>query len=112
MTYPDGRVLDYAYGSAGSPTDRLSRVVSIDDGVTSLVEYEHTGSGQVITTTYSEPGIEKSLALGSGSNPYSASGSFRTFDRSEAGVKASSQSESVLNMVMIGPVQIVCLNGT
>ena len=72
MTYPDGRVLDYAYGSAGSPTDRLSRVVSIDDGATSLVEYEHTGSGQVITKTYSEPGIAKSLALGSGSNPYSA----------------------------------------
>ncbi len=44
LTYPDGRELDYDFGSSGSQTDRLDRVASIDDGTTTLVEYEYSGA--------------------------------------------------------------------
>ena len=72
MTYPDGRELDYGYGTAGSQSDIASRIVTIKDGATTLATYEYAGSGMLVTTTQNEPGIEKTLALGSGSDPYSA----------------------------------------
>ncbi len=72
VTYPDGRQLDYGYGSAGSESDRTSRITTIDDGATTLATYEYAGSGMLVTTTQNEPGIEKTLHLGSGSDPYSA----------------------------------------
>ena len=72
LTYPDGRQLDYEYGTSGSQTDRLDRVSTIEDGATTLVTYQHSGAGVLVTQTYNEPGIEKTLALGSGSDPYLA----------------------------------------
>ena len=72
LTYPDGRELDYGYGVAASESDLLDRVVTIKDGATTLVTYEYSGAASVVTQTYNEPGIEKTIALGSGSDPYSA----------------------------------------
>ena len=72
LTYPDGRELDYDYGTAGSINDRLDRLATIEDGATTLVTYQHSGAGMVVSQTYNQPGIEKTLALGSGSDPYSA----------------------------------------
>ena len=72
VTYPDGRQLDYQYGTSGSQTDLLDRVATIEDGATTLVSYEYSGAGMVVTQTYNQPGVEKTIALGSGSDPYSA----------------------------------------
>ena len=72
LTYPDGRQLDYEYGASGSQTDRLDRVATVEDGATTLVTYQHSGAGSLVTQTYNEPGIEKTLHLGSSSDPYSA----------------------------------------
>ena len=72
MVYPDGRQLDYSYGSSGSQTDRLDRVAVISDNGLSLASYVYAGSGTLVTQTYNEPGLEKTLALGSGADPYSA----------------------------------------
>ena len=72
ITYPDGRQLDYDYGTGGSQSDRASRIITIEDGATTLATYEYAGSGMLVTTTQNETGIEKTLAIGSGSDPYSA----------------------------------------
>lgn len=72
ITYPDGRQLDYGYGTSGSQSDIASRIVTIKDGATTLATYEYAGSGMLVTQTQNEPGTSKTLALGSGSNPYSA----------------------------------------
>ncbi len=72
VTYPDGRQLDYQYGTSGSQTDLLDRVATIEDGATTLVSYQYSGAGMVVTQTYNQPGFAKTIALGSGSDPYSA----------------------------------------
>src|SRR5207245_6514708 len=45
MTYPDGRVLNYNYGSAGGVADSASRIASLidNDGVTHLADYSYLG---------------------------------------------------------------------
>ena len=50
----------------------LDRVDTIKDGATTLVSYEYSGTGMVVTQTYNQPKIKKTIALGSGSDPYSA----------------------------------------
>ncbi len=50
----------------------LDRVAKIKDGTDTLVDYVYSGSGQLVSQTYDEPGLEKTIALGSGSDPYSA----------------------------------------
>jgi YD repeat-containing protein len=50
LTYPDGRELEYDYGTSGSVTDLLDRVATIKDsgiGFQPVVTYTHTGSGSV-----------------------------------------------------------------
>ena len=63
LTYPNGRNLTYQYGASGSQTDVLDRIASISDGSTTLVTYDYQGSGQMVTQTYNQPGIEKDYVL-------------------------------------------------
>jgi len=85
MTYPDGRELNYDYGSSGSTGDALSRVASLidDDGTTHLVDYsylggrlplpwlgEGRGEGVFVKTDYPEPDLRYDLAMGTGNDPY------------------------------------------
>lgn len=72
ITYPDGRLIDYKYGAAGSQTRLLDRVAKIKDGADTLVDYIYSGSGLRVVQSYDEPGVNRTLALGSGSDPYSA----------------------------------------
>ena len=50
MTYPDGRMLDYDYGSGGGMNDALSRIGSIQQGGIALAAYNYLGLGQVVQT--------------------------------------------------------------
>ena len=72
MVYPDGREINYVYGSPSSQTDLLDRVEIIEDDSTTLVTYQYAGSGTVVVQTYNQPGITKTLNLGSGVDPYTA----------------------------------------
>ena len=72
MTYPDGRELNYDYGSSGSTDDALSRVASLigDDGTTHLVDYSYLGGGSFIKTDYADIDVRCDLAHGAGDDPY------------------------------------------
>ena len=72
MTYPDGRELNYGYGSSGSTDDALSRLASLidDDGSTHLVDYSYLGRNTFVKTDYPEPDLRYDLAMGTGSDPY------------------------------------------
>jgi YD repeat-containing protein len=43
IVYPDGRQLDYQYGTVGSEADLLDRVETIEDGAMTLVTYQRSG---------------------------------------------------------------------
>ena len=72
MTYPDGRELNYSYGSSGSTDDVLSRVASLidDDGSTHLVDYSYLGRNTFVRTDYPEPDLRYDLAMGTGDDPH------------------------------------------
>jgi RHS repeat-associated protein len=51
MTYPDGRVVDYGYGSAGSINDKLNRVyeLGIDNAsVNGAIRYDYLGLSMIV----------------------------------------------------------------
>lgn len=54
MTYPDGRVTAYDYGSAGSMNDVLSRVRGLKDGSTVMARYTYLGLGEIVRVEYGE----------------------------------------------------------
>ena len=72
MTYPDGRELNYGYGSSGSTDDALSRVASLidDDGSSHLVDYTYLGRNTFVKTDCPEPDLRYDLARGTGDDPY------------------------------------------
>jgi YD repeat-containing protein len=63
ITYPDGRELNYAYGTANGTNDVASRVESLidDDGTTHLVDYEYLGLGTFVETDYPQPEVRNRL---------------------------------------------------
>jgi RHS repeat-associated protein len=83
MTYPDGRVLEYHYGSGGSADDKLSRIsaLKINGEGSNLAEYTYLGAGSVVTAHYPQPDYTWNLATGSGATRYAG---LDTFDRTLA----------------------------
>ncbi|HUY35939.1 MAG TPA: RHS repeat-associated core domain-containing protein [Pirellulales bacterium] len=73
MTYPNGRVLNFGYGTSGGTDDALSRIASLidDDGVTHLADYTRIGVDGIVQATYPQPNIRYDLINGSGADPYS-----------------------------------------
>ena len=56
ITYPDGRVVSYDYGSTGGTNDLLSRVGSlIDDDSTHLADYTYLGLNQIVQVSSPQP---------------------------------------------------------
>ena len=45
VTYPNGRVITFDYGTAGGINDQASRVESIKDGSMVLAQYSYLGLG-------------------------------------------------------------------
>ncbi|MBN8625472.1 MAG: RHS repeat-associated core domain-containing protein [Planctomycetes bacterium] len=82
MTYPNGRVVTFAYGTTGSDDDRLSRVASLGDaGPVQRVVYTYLGQASFVQADYPEPQVRWDLATGSGANPYAGLDRFgRTID--------------------------------
>jgi RHS repeat-associated protein len=63
MTYPNGRVLTYSYGTAGGANDALSRIAALvdNDGTTQLAAYQYLGLGTVVEVDYTQPDIKYTL---------------------------------------------------
>ncbi len=70
MTYPNGRVLTYSYGTAGGANDALSRTAALidNDGTTQLAAYQYLGLGTFVEVDYTEPDIKYTLIDLSSSN--------------------------------------------
>jgi len=63
LTYPNGRLLDYDYGSSGGLNDRLNRLGALVDDATSvsLAGYTYLGAGTVVRIDYAQPGVRLDL---------------------------------------------------
>ncbi|MBL9089962.1 MAG: hypothetical protein JNL96_01975 [Planctomycetaceae bacterium] len=72
VTYPNGRVVRYDYGTSGSDADWLSRPSALQDfgGSTTYVGYTYLGLGTFVQTDSPEPDVRWDLITGSGVNPY------------------------------------------
>jgi len=99
ITYPDGRVITYDYGSSDSTDDALSRVGSIvddDAGSTHLADYSYLGLGPVrgalptvdtpftpgaVEVDYTEPDIKYTLVGTAGGNDPDTGDIYRGLDR-------------------------------
>ncbi|MBM3998455.1 MAG: hypothetical protein FJ297_02745 [Planctomycetes bacterium] len=84
MTYPDGRVLTYGYGTAGGNNDAASRVESLidDDGSsTYLADYSYLGLGTFVEVDYTEPDVKYTLVGTAGGNDPDTGDIYRGFDR-------------------------------
>jgi YD repeat-containing protein len=84
LTYPDGRVLTYDYGSTDSMSDALSRIASIvddDAGSTHLADYSYLGLSTFVETDYTEPDIKYTLVGTAGGNDPDTGDIYRGLDR-------------------------------
>ena len=84
LTYPDGRVLTYAYGAADSDNDAFSRVgglVDDDAGSTHLADYSYLGLSTFVEVDYTEPDIKYTLIGTAGGDDPDTGDMYRGFDR-------------------------------
>jgi YD repeat-containing protein len=81
LTYPNGRVLSYDYGTAGGIPDAISRIDAIKDGGTALAQYSYLGLGTFVITDYTEPDIKWILNDLSGTNDPDTGDIYSGFDR-------------------------------
>ncbi|MBI3861131.1 MAG: hypothetical protein HY290_04465, partial [Planctomycetia bacterium] len=72
LTYPNGRVLYYEYGTAGEIADSASRVASLidNDGTTHRADYDYLGTGTIVQVGEPQPEIQYTLVgLQPGNDP-------------------------------------------
>ena len=62
MTYPDGRILNYTYGTDGEANDRLSRVgaLQIEGEGFDACTYTFVGAARYVKIAYPQPSVELS----------------------------------------------------
>ena len=77
LTYPNGRVIQYSYGAAGSAADALNRLDAIEGDGTALSQYVYLGLGTLVRETFVEPNVALDY-IGSVPDAYSG---FDTFGR-------------------------------
>ena len=72
VTYPDGREVNYNYGTTGAIDDIMSRLASIkdDDDSTVLASYEYLGASRIVTEDYEE--IQVNLDYAGDPNTFAA----------------------------------------
>ena len=72
MTYPNGRILNDNYGSAGGMNDALTRIGTLidNDGVTQLANYSFLGLSNIIQVSEPQPGLTYTLiSITAGTDP-------------------------------------------
>ena len=71
LTYPDGRVLTYNYGTSNEIDDAISRAAAlVDDDMSSthLADYSYLGLRNFVEVDYTEPDVEYTLIGTTGGN--------------------------------------------
>ena len=83
MTYPDGRQIDFSYGTADTIDDLLSRVSSfaINGESTDLVTYQYVGAGRYVKIAYPQPDVELSYFTAPGQPVGDAGDPYGGYDR-------------------------------
>lgn len=84
LTYPDGRILTYNYGTTDDIDDALSRVAAlVDDDMNSthLVDYSYLGLRNFVEVDYTEPDVEYTLIGTAGGNDPDTGDIYRGLDR-------------------------------
>ena len=82
ITYPGGKVVNYAYGATNSLNDKISRVEEIKDGSTVLERYSYLGLGTVVQRERPEHGTKLTyIAQGTGDVSADAGDPYRGLDR-------------------------------
>ncbi len=80
MTYPNGRVITYDYGTASGLNDKISRLSALKDGSTTLEWYGYLGLSTVIQRLHSQGAVDltykSSTTIGSAGDPYVGLDSF------------------------------------
>ncbi len=54
VTYPNGRQVQYDYGTTGAIDDIMSRLASIGDGTNTYAGYKYLGAGRIVTEDYED----------------------------------------------------------
>jgi RHS repeat-associated protein len=54
VTYPNGREVQYGYGTTGAIDDIMSRLATIGDGTNTYAAYKYLGAGRIVTEDYEE----------------------------------------------------------
>ncbi len=54
VTYPNGREVQYGYGTTGAIDDIMSRLATIGDGTDTYAAYKYLGAGTIVTEDYDQ----------------------------------------------------------
>ena len=57
ITYPNGRVFSYDYGTLSAINDQLSRIKAITENSSDVVAYQYLGLDEFVEVNYTEPGV-------------------------------------------------------
>ena len=81
MTYPDSRVIDFDYGTAGSTADAASRMESIKESSVDLAKYAYMGLVAPVEVDYTEPDLRYTLVGTAGGDDPDTGDIYRGMDR-------------------------------
>jgi RHS repeat-associated protein len=68
LIYPNGRDVQYGYGTAGAVDDIMSRLETISDGTGTLSSYKYLGAGQIVEEDYDAAGTKLTYLNSAGNN--------------------------------------------
>ncbi len=83
LTYPNGRIVDYSYGTANGANDLLSRIetLTIQGEATAACQYTYPGLDWYPRIEYPEPGVELTYIKEAGQPVGDAGDDYIGFDR-------------------------------
>jgi RHS repeat-associated protein len=81
ITYPNGKVLSYNYGTSGSLADTISRLDSLSDSSGTLESYSYLGVGTVVKRSHPQPTIDLTYIKQSGESNGDAGDQYTGLDR-------------------------------
>jgi hypothetical protein len=83
LTYPNGRVLNYSYGTTNGIDDAVSRISSLidNDGTTHLADSSFVGSGAYVVVDYTQPHVKYTLVDLLGTNDPDTGDIYSGWDR-------------------------------
>ena len=81
MTYPNGKVLNYNYGTAGGLNDTISRLDSLSDSSGTLEQYTYLGLDTVVKRAHPQPGVDLTYIKQSGESNGDAGDQYTGLDR-------------------------------